>query len=165
MKSNTAFTIQTIDAKLHPFIQPLVDEAWSGPWLVINGKRWDTRILPGLAALDANGMVIGYLLYAMHDGLCEIMALESLRQGIGVGTKLVQQVIVIAGNQGIQKVAVMTTNDNLHALRFYQKHGFVLQELRKGIVSTSRTLKPEIPQNGIDGIPIRDEIELLFTIR
>jgi ribosomal protein S18 acetylase RimI-like enzyme len=54
---------------------------------------------------------------------------------------------------------VTTTNDNLNALRFYQKHGFVLAALRPNALEKTRKLKP-IPALGENGIPIRDEIEL-----
>jgi hypothetical protein len=53
-----------------------------------------------------------------------------------------------------------TTNDNLNALRFYQKRGFVLVSVHRNAVIKSRQLKPEIPLTGNDGIPLRDEIEL-----
>jgi ribosomal protein S18 acetylase RimI-like enzyme len=55
-------------------------------------------------------------------------------------------------------------NDNLHALRFYQKRGFVLVALHRNALEASRKLKPEIPLVGIDGIPIRDEIELELVL-
>ena len=58
----------------------------------------------------------------------------------------------------------MTTNDNVDALRFYQKRGFPLQTLRVNMLETSRKLKPEIPLNGNYDIPIRDEIELALYL-
>jgi hypothetical protein len=55
----------------------------------------------------------------------------------------------------------VTTNDNVDALRFYQRRGFRLRAVRPGAVDDARrTLKPEIPAVGEQGIPIRDEIEL-----
>jgi hypothetical protein len=61
-------------------------------------------------------------------------------------------------------VIVVTTNDNLHALRFYQRRGFVLAEVRLNAVAHSRLLKPQIPLLGADDIPLRDEIELVLTL-
>ena len=58
----------------------------------------------------------------------------------------------------------MTTNDNLRALRFYQRRGFRLKELRPGAVNDARRLKPQIPLYGADGIPMRDEIELIASL-
>jgi hypothetical protein len=59
---------------------------------------------------------------------------------------------------------VTTTNDNLAALRFYQRAGFRFAELRPGAVSEARSLKPSIPETGNDGIPIRDEIDLVLEL-
>ncbi|MGW8250920.1 MAG: GNAT family N-acetyltransferase, partial [Anaerolineales bacterium] len=59
---------------------------------------------------------------------------------------------------------LITTNDNLPALRFYQKRGFHLVALYPNALAESRRLKPEIPFKGLDGIPLRDEIELEMLI-
>lgn len=53
-----------------------------------------------------------------------------------------------------------SSNDNLNALRFYQKYGFTLVALYPNALAQSRKLKPQIPLIGNDGIPLRDEIEL-----
>ena len=158
------FAIKPIDVALRRIVQPLVDNAWAGPFLVINGRLWDTRELPGLAALDASGAVAGYLLYDFHNDLCEIMVLESLQKNTGIGTACIAHVKGIAKERGIKTIAVTTTNDNIHAIRFYQKRGFVLHELRPNILELSRKLKPSIPLMGEDGIPLRDELEFRMTL-
>jgi ribosomal protein S18 acetylase RimI-like enzyme len=55
---------------------------------------------------------------------------------------------------------VITTNDNLPALRLYQRHGFVLAAVRLDEIERSRRRKPQIAATGYAGIPIRDELEL-----
>jgi hypothetical protein len=66
-----------------------------------------------------------------------------------------------AGRQGCARLWVITTNDNVDALRFYQRRGFCLAAVHRGAVDRSRaSLKPEIPAVGAYGIPLRDEIEL-----
>ncbi len=58
-----------------------------------------------------------------------------------------------------------TTNDNLDALRFYQRRGFRLVALRPGAVDVARRdLKPELPDIGTHGIPMRDELDLELTL-
>ena len=42
----------------------------------------------------------------------------------------------------------------------YQKRDFLLVELHRNALEQSRRLKPEIPLVGVDGIPLKDEIEL-----
>jgi hypothetical protein len=67
----------------------------------------------------------------------------------------------VAERKGCTRLWVVTTNDNCDALRFYQRRGFQLAQLRPGAVNASRqTLKPAIPTVGLFGIPIRDELEL-----
>jgi hypothetical protein len=56
----------------------------------------------------------------------------------------------------------VATNDNVEALRFYQRKGFRLRALRAGAVDEARrSLKPTIPETN-DGICIRDELELVL---
>ena len=57
-----------------------------------------------------------------------------------------------------------TTNDNVDALRFYQRRGFRLAELRTGAVDRSRQEKPQIPRVGDYGIPLHDEIDLTLRV-
>ncbi|MCB0090708.1 MAG: GNAT family N-acetyltransferase, partial [Caldilineaceae bacterium] len=103
----------------------------------------------------------GLATYRLLDNVTgELTTLDSLHPGLGVGVALVQAVANAVRTQGCQRLVVVTTNDNLRALRFYQRHGFVLAALRVNALAASRMLKPQIPLVGLDGIPLRDEIEL-----
>ncbi len=164
MNQPQPYSIVQIDEFLQSAVQRLLDEAWHGPFLAVNGRLWDTRTLPGFAALDADGAVLGYLLYAFHDGVCEIMALESVRENAGIGTRLIEQVKTAALKQHTRTLHVTTTNDNIRAIRFYQKRGFTLRALRPNCMENARRLKPAIPLIGDDGIPLRDEIEFEINI-
>jgi len=93
-------------------------------------------------------------------GSCEILTLHAARRWAGVGTLLVAEAARLAAEMGCSRW-VVTTNDNVDALRFYQRRGFRLVAVRCGAVDDSRrTLKPSIPLAGDYGIPLRDEIEL-----
>ncbi len=164
MQSFDNYTIVPISETLRHQVQPLVNDAWDAPLIVVNGELCDTRKLPGIAALSDRAEVIGYLLYTFHDGVCEIMALQSLHEGMGVGTRLIERLQGIAREQGAKKVVVTTTNDNLKAFRFYQRRGFTLRALRPNALALSRRLKPVIPLMSPDGIPLRDEIEFEMGI-
>jgi ribosomal protein S18 acetylase RimI-like enzyme len=77
----------------------------------------------------------------------------------GIGSALVMALVDRVGPGG--RIWVVTTNDNVDALRFYQRRGFRLRAVRPGAVDEARrTLKPEIPAAGRYGIPLRDEVEL-----
>jgi hypothetical protein len=65
----------------------------------------------------------------------------------------------------VPRAWLVTTNDNMRALRFYQRLGWELVAVHRGAVDRAReTLKPEIPRVGNDGIPLRDEIELEYRL-
>ena len=159
-----SYRICEIDNALREKVQPILDETWGSPLLAVNGKLWDSKAMPGFVAVSVtsnieNYEVLGYLLYEFHDGVCEIMVLESVAQNIGIATSLMEQVKKIAKLGGVCKVIVQTSNDNTHAFRFYQRRGFTIREIRLGALDTARRLKPSIPLVGEDGIPLRDEIE------
>ena len=58
-----------------------------------------------------------------------------------------------------KRLVVITTNDNIGAIRFYQKRGFDMVKLYRGALERSRKLKPQIPLIGENEIPLRHEIE------
>ena len=118
---------------------------------------------PAFVAEAADGHLLGMLTYVPGPGWrqCEILTLHAGEQWRGVGTALIEAVGQLARQQGCARLWVITTNDNVDALRFYQRRGFCLVTVHRGAVDRSRArLKPEIPSVGAYGIPLRDEIEL-----
>ena len=115
---------------------------------------------PALVAVDG-GAVVGVLTYIVDGPVMEILTLHAEQQWAGCGTSLVRAAERVAAGAGCERIFVITTNDNVDALRFYQRRGFRLAELRAGAVDRSRAvLKPEIPVVGNYGIPLRDELVL-----
>jgi GNAT superfamily N-acetyltransferase len=158
-----AYEIRSVDDGLREKIQPLIDKAWGAPFLAINGKLWGSRTMPGFAAVSGDE-ILGYLLYELHDGVCEIMVLESIAQNIGIATALIEEVKQFAKSKGVSRIIVQTSNDNSHAFRFYHRRGFTIREIRLGAMDAARKLKPSIPLIGEDGIPLRDEIEFEMDV-
>jgi GNAT superfamily N-acetyltransferase len=118
---------------------------------------------PALVAVAAGGQLAGMLTYVPGPDWqqCEILTLHADDQWRGTGTALMEAVGQLARRQGCGRLWVITTNDNVDALRFYQRRGFCLVRVHRGAVDRSRaSLKPEIPTVGAYGIPLRDEIEL-----
>jgi hypothetical protein len=56
---------------------------------------------------------------------------------------------------------LVTINDNVDAVRLYQRRGFHLARLRSGAVDRARESKPTIPLLGRHEIPVRDELILV----
>jgi GNAT superfamily N-acetyltransferase len=118
---------------------------------------------PSLVAETAGGQLLGILTYVPGRDWqqCEILSLHADKQWRGAGTALVEAAGQLARRQGCARLWVITTNDNVDALRFYQRRGFCLVRVHPGAVDRIRaSLKPEIPAVGAYGIPLRDEIEL-----
>jgi GNAT superfamily N-acetyltransferase len=116
---------------------------------------------PALLVEDGSGQLVAALTYVIRGADCEILTLHADRQWDGIGTALVSEVRRIARAAGCRRLWLITTNDNVDALRFYQRRGFRLAALRPGAVDDSRArLKPEIPEVGDHGIALHDELEL-----
>jgi uncharacterized protein (TIGR00725 family) len=82
-------------------------------------------------------------------------------RSVGVGGRLVEAAAAAVADAGAGELWLVTTNDNLDALRLYQRHGFHLSELHAGAVDRARRVKPAIPRVGDHGIPLRDELVLV----
>jgi GNAT superfamily N-acetyltransferase len=137
----------------------IVREVWGAPIVVSRGRVHNPADLPGFVVL-LDGSAAGFATYAIDDRSCELVTIDSLIPDSGVGSALVEAVRSAARRAGCNRLWLVTTNDNTHALRFYQRRGFVLAGLHRDAVADSRRLKPEIAERGHDGIPIRDELEL-----
>jgi GNAT superfamily N-acetyltransferase len=135
-------------------------EAWGSEVIAYgDGRERRPAELPTLVA-DADGARAGLATYAPEGHEAELVTLNALTVGAGVGGALVEAVADAARAAGCVRLRVTTTNDNLPALRLYQRHGFALAALRPGAVELARQRKPDIGPIGHAGIPIRDELEL-----
>jgi ribosomal protein S18 acetylase RimI-like enzyme len=139
-------------------------EHWGGEIMVTRGNIYRPEQLYGFVIEDGMDW-IGLLTFFVKGEECEVTSLDSLREGQGIGTQLINAVIEEARRQNCRRVFLITTNDNTHALRFYQKRGFELVVVHRGAVNEARKIKPTIPLTGFDGIPIRDENELELSLR
>jgi ribosomal protein S18 acetylase RimI-like enzyme len=152
-----------------PDVRPLA--AADGPWLrdasapvgglevVSRGALHRLPELPGFVA-ELGGVPLGFACYRPEGESCELVAIRALRERRGVGSALVGAVETAAARAGARRLWLITTNDNVGALRFYQLAGFRLVAVHLAAVDRARVLKPSIPLVGVDGIPCRDELEL-----
>jgi GNAT superfamily N-acetyltransferase len=127
--------------------------------MVSRGVLHAANELPGFIAIEGS-IPVGILTYRFDAGACEIVSLDSLSDGREIGSSLLKSVEQAAKETGCDRIWLITTNDNLHALRFYQRRGYVLVVVYRNAIERSRQLKPQIPIVGSNGIPLRDEIEL-----
>jgi ribosomal protein S18 acetylase RimI-like enzyme/adenylylsulfate kinase-like enzyme len=139
--------------------QAMLAENWGSTRVVSRGRIHDAMSLLGFVAL-LDGRIAGLATYRVDGRECELVTLDSSEEQAGVSTALIEAVKDAARQRGCARVWLITTNDNTHALRFYQRRGFRIVAAYPGAVDASRRLKPEISALGLDGIPIRDELEL-----
>lgn len=141
-----------------PLVRQLVRELWGSETIVSGGIEYNAAALPALLALMGDD-VAGLATLSYADGGCEVVTLNALRRGQGVGGALLATAADTAASVGCQRLWLITTNDNIDAIRFYQRRGMRLVGVHVGAVDTARLAKPTIPTVGHYGIPIHDELE------
>ena len=139
-------------------------EHWGGEEMITRGNIYRPEQLEGFVVEDGKEW-IGLLTFLIKDSECEVTSLDSLREGQGIGSMLIENAIQEARKQGCRRLFLITTNDNLNALGFYQKRGFEIVTMYRGAVNESRKRKPSIPLIGYNNIPLRDEIELEIMLK
>jgi ribosomal protein S18 acetylase RimI-like enzyme len=146
-----------------PHLRRFWMEHWGSDVMVIHGEVLHTDQLEGFV-VEERGDWTGLITFLCREGEMEVTSLDSLREGQGLGTKLIDLVVEEARSRKCKRLSLITTNDNLHALSFYQKRGFQMAAIHRGAVDEARKLKPSIPKIGAHGIPMRDEIELEMVL-
>jgi GNAT superfamily N-acetyltransferase len=151
--------IRPLTAADRSWVVDFLREEWGTTTQAYGGRLHHVDRHPGFVALQGDRPV-GLLTYRIDGDECEISSLKSPVEGVGAGSALVAAASKAAKTAGCGCLRVFTTNDNKRALDFYEKRGFVVVAVHRNAVRAARRLKPKIPLVGIDGIPIRDEIEL-----
>ena len=161
------FTIRRVDADDEDWVRKIVRRYWATEKVLTRGKLHDATTLPGFAAFKDDEPV-GLITYAIEevDGTkqCEIITHNSMADSGGIGSCLLAAVRQEARDLGCARLWLVTTNDNTPALRFYQRRDFDICAFYKDAVKDNRRLKPEIPDEGLGGIPLRHEIELEYQL-
>ncbi len=152
-------SVQPITEAERAWVAPFAIAHWGANIIIVHDTVYELDKLPGFIA-SKHGERVGLVTYHIQEYACEIVSLDSLIADRGIGTSLIEAVKEVAQQGGCTRLWLITTNDNLNALRFYQKRGFALVAVHRNAVEQARKLKPEIPLYGNDGIAIRDEIEL-----
>ncbi len=123
---------------------------WGSKKIITRNRIHHGDEIPGFIAIN-QGKPAGLLLYDIQGTECEIVLLESYLEKIGIGTALIEKIRESARALNCRRLWLITTNDNLAALRFYQLRGFQLTALYPDALRESRKLKPEIPLMGSMG--------------
>lgn len=138
-------------------------EHWGSSEMVISTGIYQYENLDGFI-YEENHQIIGWITYIIRNDEIEIIFLDSIQEGKGIGSVLWEKVENLAKQNKIKTISLVTTNDNLEALKFYQKRGYRITAIIPNAVKKARNIKPFIPLIGYDGIPINDELVLKKTL-
>jgi ribosomal protein S18 acetylase RimI-like enzyme len=141
-----------------PYQRRSLTAAFHGTLVAVHDELIDASALPGAIAWD-DGEPAGLLTYRVTGADWEIVSIAADRPGSGAGSALLDWVRTTATAAGAARLWLVTTNDNVNALRFYQRNGYDLVAVHRDAVTRARALKPAIPEI-LDGIPLRHELEL-----
>lgn len=144
-------------------VTDFICEHWLTTEMIIRGEVVDMTRVDGIVGFE-DQKIIALLTFRTGGDVCEITSLDSLKEGKGIGSSLIEKVIAAAREKQCKKIILVTTNDNINAIRFYQKRGFDMARLYHNALDVSRRLKPEIPLTGDNGIPLRHEIEFEYDL-
>tara|TARA_R110000868_G_scaffold411617_1_gene706307 strand:+ start:394874 stop:395374 length:501 start_codon:yes stop_codon:yes gene_type:complete len=158
-----SFEIRDLTPEDKHWAQRVLQQYWASTEQVTRGKKLKADELPGIVAVR-DGAEVGLLTYNIEGDACEIVTHNSMAGHGGIGSCLLTGVRNKAREHGCKRLWCVTTNDNTPAMRFYQRRDFDIVAFHKNAVNEARKLKPEIPDVGLDGIPIRHEIEMEYML-
>ena len=158
--SSMALHVRPLAAQDKAWVTDFLTEHAGSPRQAAHGIVHQADEQPGFAAFEGD-VPAGLATYVIDGDQCELATIYAAARFSGTGTALLQAVKTEAAKAGCRRLWLITTNDNVDALRFYQRRGMRLVAVHAGAVDRSReSLKPEIPTTGSYDIPLRDEIEL-----
>jgi ribosomal protein S18 acetylase RimI-like enzyme len=158
------FQINPIQTDQRDTIKSFITKNWGSHMVVSKGQVHNVTELPGFISIK-DGQITGLITYNILKKECEIVTLDSKRKNLGIGTQLIDKVLEVAKHHKCKRVWLITTNDNIKAIRFYQKRGFEWIGFYKDSIQESRKLKPEIPEFGFNNLPVKHEIEFEFRLK
>jgi protein-L-isoaspartate(D-aspartate) O-methyltransferase len=142
------------------WISDFLRKRWGATAIVVHDEVIDAARLPALIAEPRRGLATYRRLWAD----AELVTLDAVPGGAGIGTALIKALTTRLGAEGCARLWLTTTNGNLSALQFYLRRGFRLSRVRPGAVDRARERKQAIPLLGEHGIPIHDELDLCCVL-
>jgi ribosomal protein S18 acetylase RimI-like enzyme len=155
----SAFEFRSTEDVDSAALEEFIAAFWHSDHLVSLGNLFYPARLPGFLCADDQGL-LGFVCYEIVGDTLQLLLIDSRRREQGIGTQLLALCVEKARLENCRQIRLVLTNDNLRALRFFQKRGFSLHQLHLNTMEAARRIKPAIPDKGQDGIPIRHEIEL-----
>jgi ribosomal protein S18 acetylase RimI-like enzyme len=168
MTEYPAPTIRPPTTAEHAWVKRQLETSWGSTTIVSRGQIYDASAQSALLAVDVDSdsdsdsdsdEIVGLATYRLAEEECELLTLDALHKHRGIGSALLAAVASTGAEHGCHRLWLITSNDNLDAIRFYQRRGLRLVAVHRGAIDAARELKPSIPLIGGHGIALHDELE------
>lgn len=150
------------------FLRSEMVKHWVSPLIYSIDRPIQADELPGFVAIERDPQTglrcVGQITLDFRGSTCEVVTLSATIEGQGIATRLMRAAVEAAAGRGCRRMLLTTSNDNLRALAFYQKRGWRLVAVHRGMIDRYRERLKAIPEIGLNGIPLHDEIELEFDL-
>lgn len=152
-----------IEGRIEKASREQIEEHWREHWglpVVSKSREYMPADVEGLLWRDEVGAVQGFVTWAIDGEDAEIVSVEALQQGIHIGGRLLDAAEQELVRRAVWRITIVTTNDNLRALAFYVRRGYRLVRVHTDAMDRVRSVKPQVPLIGNEGIPLHDMWEL-----
>jgi ribosomal protein S18 acetylase RimI-like enzyme len=151
------FSISKITPNDKAKIREFAKRFWGEEEQLTFDRKFIVTKLPAYTA-KIGKEIAGFVSFTEMDYALIIVALGVLPQfqNAGVGRSLIKKAEAEARKRKKKSLLVSTSNDDLPALAFYQRLGFQIYEVKPNVIAE----KHGKVQEGIGGLPVRDEIRL-----
>lgn len=138
-------------------IEDICDQALGETDVDVFGRSFDVLDQENLVAIS-EGRFAGVISLAVDGGDLAVVLLSVFPgfQGHGVGRALLDAAVRVAAERSLPGVKAAISNDDVPSFSFYQRHGFVIDTVAKGLLAD----RYGSAEPGFSGIPVRDEIRL-----
>ncbi len=154
-----SFEVRELGDDDRQWLRELVETEWGLPVVSVSGAH-DPGQFPGFVA-ERHGERLGALTYRQDANGVEVVTLNSLIEGRGIGSKLLAEAHRVARATG-RRLWLVTTNENLEAIGFYQRRGMDMVALHRDFVEEVRRSKPDLESTPAHGIEFRHAIEFEY---
>ena len=123
-------------------------------------RQYEASDVHGLVWEDESGGHRGLVSWRADGERAEIVSVHAEPTGSGIGARLMDAAEDELRRLGVTKVLLATTNDNVRAFNFYLNRGYRLMRVHIDAMDAVRRIKPDTPDIGTNGVPLRDMWEL-----
>ena len=114
------FTIRSVTPDDKNWVLDVV-RGWGADFIVSRGRKIYPAEIEGFLAVNSEGKRVGLVTFEINENQCEIVTLDAFEKFSGIGTALNKKVTGVARQRGCSRLWLITANDNLDAIRFYQR--------------------------------------------